>query len=208
MVRSGWKRDQWGLLVAKWIFLAGVIYVIVRKFCRPLRRSNQTVNNNNQLAIMITKTKKSCRYLVKISKKNLKLWLFLLHIRFILSFKVISSYIKKYPLINLTRSNLMINKSETVTGHFFLPCPALLPCLTSPCPALPGIHEFFFALPCPQGRAGRPQGFYTNWMFTMFIQVCWKTEKSSPCSSGFPIRGGGWFSPPKLETCLPLCKNF
>jgi hypothetical protein len=45
-------------------------------------------------------------------------------------------------------------------------------------------------------------------MFTMFIQVCWKTEKSPPCSSGFPIRRGGWFPPPKLEICLPFCKNF
>jgi hypothetical protein len=27
-------------------------------------------------------------------------------------------------------------------------------------------------------------------MFTMFIQVCWKTEKSPPCRSGFSIRVG------------------
>jgi len=106
------------------------------------------------------------------------------------------------------------NSTETVTGHFFLPCPALPCCPVLLRPVLPWPEYMNFVLPCPalragQGRAGRPQGFYTNWMFTMFIQVCWKTEKSPPCSSGFPIRGGGgWFPLPQLEICLPFCKNF
>jgi hypothetical protein len=41
---------------------------------------------------------------------------------------------------------------ETVTGHFFLPCPALLPWVALPWTALILIQKFSFVLPCPQGR--------------------------------------------------------
>jgi hypothetical protein len=50
---------------------------------------------------------------------------------------------------------------ETVTGHFFMPCLALLPCLVLLCPALIVTYQIFFVLPYRQGRpdrTGRPAG--------------------------------------------------
>jgi hypothetical protein len=48
-----------------------------------------------------------------------------------------------------------VSITETVTGHFFSPCPALCPVL--PCPALSCqmTHRKLSALSCPEGRAGQ-----------------------------------------------------
>jgi len=53
-----------------------------------------------------------------------------------------------------------------------------------------------FFLPCPalwagQGRAGRPQGFYTIIeCLPCTFKCAGKPKKSPPCSSGFPIMVG------------------
>ncbi len=62
------------------------------------------------------------------------------------------SYSKTGVLIKMF---IYMNQRPSQGTSFFYP--ALLPCFTSLCPALTGIHEFF--LPCPEGRAGRPRAF-------------------------------------------------
>ncbi len=65
-------------------------------------------------------------------------------------------------------THLTESQSESVTGHFFLPWPALPYWAKLPWPALVLIQFLLPALSCPDGRAGRPAGRpdeFIDWLY-------------------------------------------